>query len=60
MDLRQEASKIGDLDGMPLRHPPKIMVGVASKCQESWSILTKFANHRTLYQASHNEIIIIC
>jgi len=42
----QEGSKIGDLDGMPSRHPPKI-VGVASECQESRSILT--SSRPTLY-----------
>ena len=52
----QEVTKIGDLDGMPSRHPPKI-VGVVSECQESRSVSTKFANGRTLYQASRSEII---
>jgi hypothetical protein len=56
LPLDQEGSTIGDLDGMPSRHPPKI-VGVVSKCQESRSILTKFANHRTLYQALCNKLI---
>jgi hypothetical protein len=52
----QEESMIGDLDTMLSQHPPKI-VRVASECQECQSISTKFANHQTLYQASHNEII---
>jgi hypothetical protein len=51
----QEESTIGDLDGMLPRHPLK-MVGVVSECQESRSILTKFANCQTLYQASHSLI----
>jgi hypothetical protein len=50
---QQEESKIGVLLS---RHPPKI-VGVVSECQESRSILTKFANRQTLYPASCNEII---
>jgi hypothetical protein len=52
----QEELTIGVVDGMPLRHPPK-MVGVVSECQESRSNLTKFANCRTLYQALCNKII---
>jgi hypothetical protein len=54
--IPQEESTIGDLDTMLSRHPAKI-ARVASECQESRSVLTKFANRRTLYQASHNEII---
>jgi hypothetical protein len=30
---------------------------VVSECQESRSVSTKFANRRTLHQASHSEII---
>ena len=54
--INQEESTIGVLDTMPSGHPPKI-ARVASECQESRSILTKFANRRTLYQALSNEII---
>jgi len=45
-----------DRSGLKHLSTPKI-VRVASECQESRSIWTKFANRRTLYQASHNEII---